>query len=59
MKNIDYAMVQDPYVSIDGLFTFFTFTDYTNLSQIESVVAVDLNLDQSSYQDTITKYLSE
>jgi len=46
-------------MSIDGKFTYFTFTDICNINGLESVVAIDLNLSEEWYDRTITKYLNE
>lgn len=46
-------------MSIDGRFTYFTFTDRCYINDLDSVVAIDLNLSEEWYDRTITKYLSE
>lgn len=46
-------------MSIDGKFTYFTFTDRNEINGYESVVAMDLNLANDWYDNTITKYLEE
>ena len=46
-------------MSIDGKFTYFTFTDRNVINGYESVVAVDLNLANDWYDQTITKYLDD
>jgi len=58
-ENAQYAVVQDPYMSIDGKFTYFTFTDRNYINGYESVVAIDLNLSNEWYDKTITKYLDD
>ena len=46
-------------MSIDGKFTYFTFTDYAgSLNGMDSIVAVDLNLSNEWYTNLITKYLN-
>lgn len=44
-------------MSIDGMFSYFTFTARNYINGYESVVAVDLNLSNDWYDNTITKYL--
>lgn len=46
-------------MSIDGKFTYFTFTDRNYINGLESVVAIDLNLSEKWYDQTITKYLND
>lgn len=46
-------------MSIDGRFTYFTFTDRNYINGLESVVAIDLNLSEKWYDQTITKYLND
>ncbi len=46
-------------MSIDGKFTYFTFTDRNYINGLESVVAIDLNLSEKWYDNTITKYLND
>jgi hypothetical protein len=46
-------------MSIDGRFTYFTFTDRNYINGLDSVVAIDLNLSDEWYDRTITKYLDE
>jgi len=44
IENKDYSIVHDPYQSFDGKVTYFTLSTYTDIAQMDSVVAVDLNL---------------
>jgi hypothetical protein len=46
-------------MSIDGQFTYFTFTDFVGTRNgLSSVVAADLNLSNKWYTNLITKYLN-
>ena len=46
-------------MSIDGQFTYFTFTDYVGATNgMSSIVATDLNLSNDWYTNLITKYLN-
>lgn len=46
-------------MSIDGQFTYFTFTDFVGTKNgLSSVVAADLNLSNDWYTNLITKYLN-
>lgn len=51
--------MHDPYTSIDGKLTYFTLSTYTDLKIMDSVVAVDLNLNNVWFQKMITKYLDD
>ena len=58
-KDLDYTLMQDPYVAANNISVYFSITQYMRFaSGMPAVNTLDLNLNNFWFEESITKYLN-